>query len=520
MNGQLGEIRLVAFNFIPKNYVLCDGRRFKKRNEFNHATDLYEVVGDAYTYDNSDPTTFAIPDLRNRFVLGAEKETDLGVKKGKDEIVLSLNQMPEHNHETRIEVDNTNGGEEPRNLPNNSYLNNKAGVFSTDPSENTYLGGISQKNVGKSSPINIKNAHVKMVYVMCIKNDPREGFIGEIKIWTNTKKNINLKGHIPLGWRLCDGDVLREGSENDVLFAVIGYRFGGNIARRQFNLPDFRNRFAAGVKDDENVGKIGGKTVIRLDKNQLPHHTHDVKLAVNNDSDSTPHVQIPNNAFINSNAGVFSEEISSLSNLGGIQEENKGANEEVDITNSSLGLNFIICTHGVHPSKIGSTLGEIILFAGNNLNDTSSFSTCSGQSFPINTNQSLFSLLGTFYGGDGRIKFNLPNLNDKIPLCISHLDDVGRNEGANTIKLTPDNLPEHNHNVQLATNHTASGTKVNISNGILNKDAGMFSTKASESTYLAGVKEGGFIGDDIDIRNPFLNIHYLICTEGNYPSKA
>jgi len=510
MFGYLGEIRLVAFNFIPKNYVLCDGRRLSK------STDrlLYLIVGDSYTYDNSDSNTFAIPDLRDRFILQPESESGLGSKKGNDNVVLSMNQMPEHNHETHIEVDNTNGGEEPQEFPKNTFLNNQAGNFSSASSEDTFLGGISQDNVGKSDPIQIKNAHVKMVYVMCVQADSGSGFIGELRIWPNSKIYSRVAGTIPKGWRLCNGDTYSI-ANNSALASVIGDLYGKS------KLPDFRNKFATGVSNKDSIGETGGNTSIRLEKSQLPQHTHNVQLAVNNNADSTPHTQVPNNAFINSNAGMFSSEINASASLGGVLQDDRGGLEEINIENTSLGLNYIICVSGLYPRGRGNGgryLGEIMLFAGVNPNRLESFASCYGQRLGINS--TLYGLIGTMYGGDGKTTFDLPNLRNKIPLCVSNLNEVGKAEGANKIKLTPDNLPAHNHNVQLTANHTSDGRLVEIPNGILNKDAAPYSTKESENAFLAGVKEIHFSGEKIDIRNPFLGISYLICIDDHlYPAR-
>jgi len=521
MYGNLGEIRIVAFNFIPKNFVLCDGRRFNKYKSSSSTfkTSLYEIVGDAYTYDESNPNTFAIPDLRNHFVRQPASNSDIGKRKGKDTVTLSIDQMPAHNHNVSVEADNSNGGEDPLQLPNNAFLNNNAGVFSSEPSEDTFLGGISQKNVGNSEPISIKNAHIKMVYVMCIlyQNDGNP-FIGEIRIWPNSKTG-NHSGDIPNNWRLCNGDTLRT-SQNTPLYNIIGTHYGGNIARNEYKLPDFRNKLAVCSQKASKVGETGGNTSVLLNKNQLPPHNHEVQLAVNNNADSSPHIQIPNNTFINSNAGSFSSEVTLSAKLGGISQENKGGSEDIDITNTSLGLNYIICVNGVFPGGIKGTLGEIRLFAGFDANPLTYFYSCYGQSLPISLNQSLFSLIGTLYGGDGRINMLLPNLKNKIPLCISHMSDLGKSGGANSIRLTSENLPAHNHNVQLAANNGADGRRVNIPDGILNKDAGMFSSKETENTYLGGIKQQDFKGEEIDLRNPFLAINYLICVDGDYPIRA
>jgi len=92
-----------------------------------------------------------------------------------------------------------------------------------------------------------------------------------------------------------------------------------------------------------------------------------------------------------------------------------------------LGINFIIALEGIFPSRNTSArsrttegsgldpfIGEIIMFAGNFAPQGWAF--CNGQLLPINQNQSLFAILGTVYGGDGRTTFALPDLRGRVPL--------------------------------------------------------------------------------------------------------
>ena len=514
--AHLGEIKIFAFNFVPTNYVLCDGRRLKKSE---YAT-LYRILGDIFTQHTSDESTFGIPDLRHRFVKHPETDIRLGEQKGVDKLTLTSAQMPEHNHDVSLEVDNTTGGDEVSPSPNATYLNNNAAVFSTDLSENAFLGGVSQQNVGNSKPIPIKNEHVKMVYAIRYKNDdPQDGFLGEIKIWPSSK-TVGV-GAIPKGWKLCNGDTYSI-SNNSALGSIIGFKYGESSDGKP-KLPDFRNKFATGAQEINKVAETGGNTSIRLGLNSLPTHKHDVKLAVNNDVESDE-VQVPTNAFINKNAGTFSQAITSQASLGGVSQENRGSNQELDITNSCLGLNYIICVKGIIDVKPENAyIGEIILYAGvnNAYIETSDLTQCHGQLMHISQNQKLFSLLSNLYGGDGTVNFKLPDLRNKLPLCVSAFDEVGKTAGANSIKLTQENLPEHNHDVKLAVNPVDSGTKVAIPNGILNKNAGRYSTKETENTYLAGIIEHDFTreAEAVNLRNPFLSINYLICLKGNYPSK-
>lgn len=225
-----------------------------------------------------------------------------------------------------------------------------------------------------------------------------------------------------------------------------------------------------------------------------------------------PHVQTPNNAFINSNAGTFSEDVIVSAKLGGSSEENKGGFEEIDIANSSLGLNYIICTKGNYGGRPG-ILGEIMIYAGFATNRISSFTTCEGQFLSISSNQSLYSLVGISYGGNGITEFNLPLLKNRIPLCISKFEEVGQSSGANKIRLSKENLPEHSHNVKLAANQFGDGMKLDVNDGVLNRNAGLYSSKESENAFLGGIKENTFEGNEIDIRNPFLSVNYLICKD-------
>jgi microcystin-dependent protein len=81
-----------------------------------------------------------------------------------------------------------------------------------------------------------------------------------------------------------------------------------------------------------------------------------------------------------------------------------------------LGLNYVIATVGVFPSRNGADplLAEIMLFAGNF--NPRGWAFCNGQLLSISQNSALFSLLGTNFGGDGRSTFGLPDLRGRVPV--------------------------------------------------------------------------------------------------------
>jgi microcystin-dependent protein len=81
---------------------------------------------------------------------------------------------------------------------------------------------------------------------------------------------------------------------------------------------------------------------------------------------------------------------------------------------------------------------------------------CNGQLLPINQNQALFSLLGTTYGGDGRVTFALPNLQASSPMHVGSGHTLGERGGQTSHTLTPVEMPSHTHLV------TASGANGSI----------------------------------------------------------
>src|SRR5207245_881539 len=70
---------------------------------------------------------------------------------------------------------------------------------------------------------------------------------------------------------------------------------------------------------------------------------------------------------------------------------------------------------------------------------------CNGQLLPINQNQALFSILGTTYGGDGRVTYALPNLQGRIPLHTGDGIILGQIGGETAHTLNISELPAHNH---------------------------------------------------------------------------
>src|SRR5262245_4453069 len=70
---------------------------------------------------------------------------------------------------------------------------------------------------------------------------------------------------------------------------------------------------------------------------------------------------------------------------------------------------------------------------------------CDGQLLPINQNQALFSLLGTTYGGDGRVNFGLPDLRSRAPIHVGNGHTLGERGGEQAHTLSIAEVPTHTH---------------------------------------------------------------------------
>src|SRR6476661_10354100 len=83
---------------------------------------------------------------------------------------------------------------------------------------------------------------------------------------------------------------------------------------------------------------------------------------------------------------------------------------------------------------------------------------CNGQLLPINQNQPLFSLLGTTFGGDGRVNFALPDLRGRVPIHVGSGHTLGERGGEQAHTLTISELPTHTHQVTASGAQALAGT--------------------------------------------------------------
>jgi microcystin-dependent protein len=147
---------------------------------------------------------------------------------------------------------------------------------------------------------------------------------------------------------------------------------------------------------------------------------------------------------------------------------------------------------------------------------------CNGQLLSISQNTALFSLIGTYYGGDGVTTFALPNLQSRTPihqgqgLGLSPYV-IGQVGGTENVTLTTQQMPQHNHNVNV---FNAPGT-TNRSGGNYLADSTSGNIYQTAANQTLNVNAIGMTGNSQPHNNiqPYLCITFVIALQGIYPSR-
>jgi microcystin-dependent protein len=315
----------------------------------------------------------------------------MGEEGGSESVSLSLAQLPEHDH----------------SLP-------------------PAIGGFTSKT-GNGAPYNNMQPFLGMTYRIATQGifpsrngigaagEAGDPFLAEVVLSANPT--------IPNGWLSTDGQILPL-SQNTALFALLGTDYGGNGATT-FALPDTRGRSVIHTGNgpgpglsDQSLGQVQGNESLILLPSNLPPHLHTLPP---------------------------SPDLTGITGLG-IPQTNM---------QPTLAMNYIIALSGVYPlreegniSMDDPFIGEISLFAGNFAPQGWAF--CDGQILPLAQNTALFSILGTYYGGDGRTTFALPDLRDRLAVGFGQgpglsLWDLGQQDGTEINSLSISEMPAHTH---------------------------------------------------------------------------
>jgi len=167
-------------------------------------------------------------------------------------------------------------------------------------------------------------------------------------------------------------------------------------------------------------------------------------------------------------------------------------------------------------------IGEIRPFAFNFA--PRGWAACDGATLAIATNQALFAILGTTYGGNGQTTFQLPDLRGRVPVHASTgaagTVQLGERGGVENVSLTINELPSHGHTVQATANLASSSSPVgNVLAAKPRGGADVYST-ATSLTSLAPTAVGSSGGSQPHPNmQPSLTVGFCIALTGVFPSR-
>lgn len=178
MDEYMGVVKLFAGNYVPQNYLMCNGALLP----ITQYTALFSLLGTTYGGDGR--TTFALPDLRGTVALGSgtSKKTEtvynLGQNNGTERILLTVANLPAHNHTGSVVVSASNSSDgtpksgasigAPGSLsgrdfaPTLGFVSGTPNVVLSDTSVVTALTGSGQP-VGNMQPFLALN------YIICVQ---------------------------------------------------------------------------------------------------------------------------------------------------------------------------------------------------------------------------------------------------------------------------------------------------------------------------------------------------------------
>jgi len=144
---------------------------------------------------------------------------------------------------------------------------------------------------------------------------------------------------------------------------------------------------------------------------------------------------------------------------------------------------------------------------------------CDGQLLPINQNQALFSLLGTTYGGDGRVNFGLPDLRGRVPISFDAGHTLGERGGEQGHTLSIAEIPTHTHVLKGASN--VGNALIPASNTLGQSNNQFYQPNISSLVALSANSLAPVGGSQAHLNmQPFLVMRHCIALQGSFPSQT
>jgi microcystin-dependent protein len=152
---------------------------------------------------------------------------------------------------------------------------------------------------------------------------------------------------------------------------------------------------------------------------------------------------------------------------------------------------------------------------------------CNGQLLPISQNTALFSLLGTYYGGDGKSTFALPNIQGNMVLGQGQgqgLSDyfLGQESGAPFVTLLQSEIPVHNHLVEAVPDPADQTTPQNNRSLARSKPGNVYQSTTNQNIVTMDPNSTSVAGGSQPHNNqqPFLVMNFIIAMQGVFPPRG
>jgi microcystin-dependent protein len=272
----MGEIVPFAGNFVPGGYLEAAGQLLQIAD---HET-LFQLIGTTYGGDGA--TTFQLPDLRNRTIVGTSAQLPIGATEGQAEAALFNGNLPVSVGGSGLPFDN----HEPSLAL--TYLISLTGIF---PSHD---GGVPDG----------------------------EQILGEVMAFAGD--------FAPKGWAKAEGQLLSI-SQNQALFSLLGTMYGGD-GRTTFALPDLRGRTVIGTGDIAHAGDVFGSNAATVLSSNIPD------VHVTGTSDPNTLHGADGNDFLDGAGGAdtmiggLGNDTYTVDNIGDVVSENPAAGSDTVLT--------------------------------------------------------------------------------------------------------------------------------------------------------------------------------------------
>lgn len=254
---------MFAGSFAPAGWMLCNGQLLP----ISENDALFTVVGTQFGGDGQE--TFALPNLQSRVPLHPGSGIGFADMGGAEEVTLTTQQIPVHNHAV---LANTAAGNEPSPVGNNIWAAESVVSQYTAVNPVVATGSPSMTPTGGSQPHTNIQPYLSFNFILSLYGifpsqsggggtDP---FLSEIKLFS-----FNFA---PSGWAKCEGQLLPI-NQNQALFSLLGTTYGGN-GQTNFALPDLRGRVPMHMSNNHNLGEQGGQQAHTLTISEMPAHNH------------------------------------------------------------------------------------------------------------------------------------------------------------------------------------------------------------------------------------------------------